>query len=241
MKSFVIGDIHGGLKALKQVLSKGQIDARDQLIFLGDYVDGWSESKETIDYLLALDEEYSCVFLRGNHDDLVLQWLRGQQKNDTWLKHGGHSTELSYRGISPENLERHITFYKNLRDFYINADEQLFLHAGFTNMHGPSFEYHSTPFYWDRTLWEMALALNPNLTPSDSRYPKRLKHFNEIFIGHTPVVQIGETTPVKAGNIWNVDTGAAFKGPLSLMDISSKELFQSDPVYQLYPDEDGRN
>ena len=41
-KTFVIGDIHGGLKALIQVLERAEVTINDTLIFLGDYVDGWS-------------------------------------------------------------------------------------------------------------------------------------------------------------------------------------------------------
>lgn len=44
MKTIAIGDIHGGLKALIQVLNKVEVKDEDQLIFVGDYVDGWSES-----------------------------------------------------------------------------------------------------------------------------------------------------------------------------------------------------
>jgi len=42
-------------------------------------------------------------------------------------------------------------------------------------------------------------------------------------------------------NLWNIDTGAAFKGPISLVDIESKQVWQSDPVHELYPQETGRN
>ena len=42
-------------------------------------------------------------------------------------------------------------------------------------------------------------------------------------------------------NIWNVDTGAAFKGKISAMNINSKEVFQSDLLPSLYPNEKGRN
>jgi len=38
-----------------------------------------------------------------------------------------------------------------------------------------------------------------------------------------------------------VDTGAAFKGPLTIMDANTKEYWQSEPVHLLYPDENGRN
>ncbi|MDB9980437.1 serine/threonine protein phosphatase, partial [Ulvibacter sp.] len=47
--------------------------------------------------------------------------------------------------------------------------------------------------------------------------------------------------PVNCANVWNIDTGAAFKGPLSVIEASSKEVWQSDPVWHLYPDEEGRN
>jgi serine/threonine protein phosphatase 1 len=46
---------------------------------------------------------------------------------------------------------------------------------------------------------------------------------------------------VQKANIWNVDTGAAFKGALTIMDIDSKQVWQSDVLPSLYPKEDGRN
>ena len=95
--------------------------------------------------------------------------------------------------------------------------------------------------YWDRSLWEMALAIDPNLSKESVLYPKRLLLFKEIYVGHTPVTRIGKTVPVNAACVWNVDTGAAFKGPLTAMNIDTKEIVQSDPVWSLYPDEPGRN
>lgn len=44
-----------------------------------------------------------------------------------------------------------------------------------------------------------------------------------------------------ACNMWNMDTGAAFTGHLSAMNIDTKEVLQSDEVPLLYPDEKGRN
>ena len=83
--------------------------------------------------------------------------------------------------------------------------------------------------------------MDPALEPGDIGYPTRLELFKEIFIGHTPVTRIGQTKPVLAANVYNMDTGAAFKGRLSLMDVFSKEVYQSDEVWTLYPDENGRN
>ena len=54
MATFAIGDIHGGLKALIQVLNKLEIKDGDTLIFLGDYVDGWSDAANTIRFLIEL-------------------------------------------------------------------------------------------------------------------------------------------------------------------------------------------
>ncbi|RZJ71145.1 MAG: serine/threonine protein phosphatase, partial [Flavobacterium sp.] len=65
--------------------------------------------------------------------------------------------------------------------------------------------------------------------------------YKEIFIGHTPVTRIGKMVPVQMANVWNVDTGAAFKGPVTMMDADTKEFWQSDAVYTLYPEENGRN
>ena len=94
---------------------------------------------------------------------------------------------------------------------------------------------------WDRTLWETALALDPKLEKTDDKYPKRLLLFDEIYIGHTPVTRINKTVPVHATGVGNSDTGAAFKGALTIMDVETKEWWQSDPEYKLYPDDKGRN
>ena len=63
MKTFAIGDIHGGLKALIQLLNKMQIKDEDTLVFVGDYVDGWSESAQVIQFLIELSQKINCVFI----------------------------------------------------------------------------------------------------------------------------------------------------------------------------------
>jgi serine/threonine protein phosphatase 1 len=243
-KTFVIGDIHGGLKALIQVLERAKISKEDTLIFLGDFVDGWSESPAVLDFLIALEKSHNCIFIKGNHDDLVLQWLTGNKvdfNEQLWFQHGGKATALAYEKISTSEKEAHITFLQSLQNYHIDAQNRLFIHAGFTNLKGVEHEYFKPLFYWDRTLWEMVLALDSKIESSSSIYPKRLQLYSEIFIGHTPVTQIGKTIPVHFSGVWNVDTGAAFKGKLTLMDVDSKEFFQSDSLPDLYPDENGRN
>ncbi|TRO67468.1 metallophosphoesterase [Christiangramia sabulilitoris] len=240
-RKLVLGDLHGGLKALIQLLERIDLCPSDELIFLGDYVDGWSDSANTVNYLIELARQNSCVFIRGNHDDLAHKWLKTGEMNEKWLEHGGQSSLNAYRKFDEEAKDRHKKFFSEMVNYYKDNDGRLYVHAGFTNLHGPEYEYYDTGFYWDRTLWEMAMAMNPNLQPEDDYYPQRLKHFEEIYIGHTPVTRIGKTTPVNKANIWNVDTGAAFKGPVSAIDVATKEVYQSDPVYTFYPDEQGRN
>ncbi len=240
-RTLVIGDIHGGYKALEQVLNRARVTVEDKLIFLGDYVDGWSESKTVIDKLIALSKTHNCIFIRGNHDALFTEYLKTRKQNKLWLRHGGASTLKAYENCSPNTIKQHRHFLEHLQNYHIDDQNRLFLHAGFINMHGPEQEYYAYIFYWDRTLWETALATDKHLDERSLFYPKRFTHFKEIFIGHTPTIRIGETKPVQALNLWNVDTGAAFTGTLSALDVDTKQVYQSDEVWKLYPDEEGRN
>lgn len=241
MRTLVIGDIHSGLKGLKQILERAAVTAEDRLIFLGDYVDAWSDAVETVDFLIALKNTHNCIFIRGNHDELCYDWLMRKEENAQWEQHGGLATMASYKKASAKTIEKHKEFYKGLQNYYLDDENRLFLHAGFTNLKGISYEYFTKTFYWDRTLWELVLSLDTKMSTQHKHYPKRLLCYNEIFIGHTPVTRIGKTTPVNGANVWNVDTGAAFMGPLTILDVDTKEYWQSDPVYTLYPAENGRN
>jgi len=241
MRTLVVGDIHGGLRGLEQVLERVHPTTNDTFIFLGDYVDGWSDNAETVSFLISFAEKYSCVFLRGNHDELLYNYLNGKESAPMWLNHGGKSSIKSYSNLSNIEIEQHIQFFEGLENFHIDAQNRCYLHAGFTNQKGPAFEYFPNVVYWDRTLWEMVCALDENISTESDTYPKRLNLFSEIYIGHTPVFRIGKDVPTNFANVWNVDTGAAFKGKLSIIDANTKEIWQSDPVWKLYPDEDGRN
>ena len=240
-RTMVIGDIHGGLKALIQLLERIDLSPSDKLIFLGDYVDGWSDSANTVTYLIELAKQNTCIFIRGNHDDLTENWLKTGDLNEQWLQHGGQSTIEGYRNLSSVEIKEHLNFYSQMLNYYIDQNNKLFVHAGFTDLGGPLKEYHPKKLFWDRTLWEMTLALDKKLSKDHVYYPKRLLLFNEIYIGHTPVTRIGKDQPVNVANVWNVDTGAAFKGKISAIEVTTKEIWQSDPVYKLYQGEEGRN
>lgn len=240
-RTLVIGDIHGGLKALKEILIKAEVSKDDKLIFLGDYVDGWSGGAKTLDYLISLQQTHHCVILKGNHDALLLNWLIHQTQNEKWLEHGGQSTLQAYENINKSHKKIHQQFIEHMPNYHVDDQNRLYVHAGFTNMHGPDYEYYDNTVYWDRTLWETALATDKNLSKDDPRYPKRFKLFKEIYIGHTPVHRYGQLTPMQAQNVINLDTAAAYKGPLTIFDADSKKYWQSTPVHKFYPEEKGRN
>ena len=240
-RTLVIGDVHGALKALKQVLKRANVTQNDTLIFVGDYVDGWSDAANTIRFLIELKTTHNCIFIRGNHDELFLNWLLKETHNPQWLIHGGQTTIDSYSQLSKGEIDVHIHFFKNLENYYLDSANRLFVHAGFTNEHGVGKEAFSKNFYWDRTLWEMAVAMDKSLTIESPYYPKRLKNYAEIYLGHTVLSRINETTPQQRANVWNIDTAAALKGPLTIMDIDTKEYWQSNPAFELYPNEKGRN
>ena len=241
MRTLVIGDIHGGLKALKQLLGRAVITENDRLIFVGDYVDGWSESAEVIRFLIRLSKTNDCVFVKGNHDVWCENWLRHGKAEKVWLEHGGKSAVESYSRFSIDEKKDHLSFFEQLKPYYLDGENRLFIHAGFTSIHGVEHESYESTFYFDRTLWEMAMAVAKKTDGNSKLYPRLLTHYKEIYIGHTPTINFNSEDPMNALNVWNVDTGAAFYGKLSALDIDSKEIFQSEALMALYPNEEGRN
>lgn len=131
-RTFAIGDIHGGLKALLQVLNKIEVTEEDTLIFMGDYVDGWSESAQVIDFLIDLSQKINCIFIKGNHDVWCENWLKDKNDvNTSWFMHGGKETIESYEGFSASEKEAHLQFFQNAKMYYLDTKNRLFLHAGF--------------------------------------------------------------------------------------------------------------
>lgn len=240
-RTLVIGDIHGAYKALSQVLERADVNETDTLIFLGDYVDGWSQSFEVIAKLMELSKKQNCIFIKGNHDAWCEDWLENGKVDRSWLFHGGTLTIDSYLKESKQAQAEHLDFFHSMLNYHIDEKNNLFIHAGYASMHGPSKEMYESNYRWDRTLWELAVSMDKGIQKDSTRYPKRLQWFHEIFIGHTPTLTYDADTPMHAVNVWNVDTGAAFHGKLTILDRDTKAFWQSDVVQTLYPDEKGRN
>src|SRR5690606_119712 len=121
MRKLVVGDIHSGIKALQQVLVRADVGPDDHLIFLGDYVDGWSEAVETVGFLINLRTVHQCTFLRGNHDDLCNTWLKTGELNPLWLQHGGQTTLNSYSRSGEDVTNADVQVYGNLESYCIDG------------------------------------------------------------------------------------------------------------------------
>lgn len=94
--TYVMTDIHGRLEPLKALLA--QIPEGAKIVFLGDYIDRGSESREVVALVRSLP---NAVCLRGNHEDLLLE-----PDPRCWLANGGASTVLSYRHPLTGELDR---------------------------------------------------------------------------------------------------------------------------------------
>lgn len=250
-RTLVIGDIHGGLKALLQVLDRSKFTAsEDQLIFLGDYVDGWSESSELIEFLIQLEELsiIKPIFMLGNHDDWCKQWLNTGYTEPMWLQQGGRATYDSYQRTGLHSEDRHIEFFNNLKLYHIDEENRGFVHGGFTARKGLGHEPYDTNYYWDRDLWTTAIwqaTSTEEISDIAKDKVRRFEKHKEVYIGHTTTMNWMDkdgpiTVPMNRCNVWNMDTGGGWSGKVSIMDIDTKEYWQSDFVKELYPNEKGR-
>lgn len=262
-RTLVVGDIHGGLKCLQQALTRARFNPdKDRLICLGDYVDGWSESAEVVQFLINLQEtsDIEHIYIRGNHDEWCNEWLRTGIRNNIWVQQGGAATIDSYVRTGYLTDYRHLVFFYKLHNYYIDEENRAFVHGGFTSRKGLGHDPYPSDYYWDRDLWGLALILHGREEEANNapKYLRFRKH-KEVFIGHTAtpnwnckphLPEYGHPQqPTKNGpiyipmnrcNVWNLDTGGGFKGKVSVMDIDTKEFWQSDFAHTLYPEESGR-
>jgi len=239
-RTIAIGDIHGSLRALEQLMKIINPVGDDEFVFLGDYVDGWPDSAQVVEYLVALREKHHCTFIKGNHDVWCELWLLGNKPDSIWLQHGGRATIESYQHVPDSARYEHLEFFAKLENYMVDEKNRLFIHAGYATLAGPEYEFLDGKYSWDRTLWEMALKLESRGNLAPESYPPKFRLYNEIYIGHTPTIFNNIDTPVHALNLFNVDTGAGFDGRLSAIDIDNGTLWQSDPVPVLYPGMNGR-
>ncbi|MHA1528870.1 MAG: metallophosphoesterase [Alphaproteobacteria bacterium] len=150
---YAVGDVHGRHDLLIRLLERIFEDAAayetiPKIVFLGDYIDRGEHARETIDLLIDLAQrpEAATVFLTGNHEQMLLRFLRDPTSGSNWLRYGGLQTLMSYgvggvgslhaegeaqriRGALVEALGPHLGFIERLRVSY-HAGNLLFAHAG---------------------------------------------------------------------------------------------------------------
>lgn len=256
---FAMGDIHGAYKAFIQCLERSGFDKeKDTLIQLGDVVDGWNEVYECVEELLSIK---NLIAIKGNHDDWFDDWLTMGNHPTQWLQGGSgtlHSycenTGSQYFGTdsggyrtslnSAVILESHKKFFAEQVLYYIDNENRIFTHGGFKRTEFVDYLAVADPynFYWDRDLWRQAKSC------TGGQKLKTANEFKEIFIGHTTTVNdslnergMRDFKPVHSGGVWNLDQGAGWHGKLTIMNVETKEYFQSDEVSVLYEGIKGRN
>ena len=240
-RTLVIGDIHGNAKGLRQCIDLARVTPNDKIIQLGDVADGWSETSECVDILLELNKSNECVFIRGNHDVWVYDWMMYGRAPMLWTEQGGRATMESYVRTGKLVDIYHKNFWFNQKDWYIDDLNRIFIHAG--------WDYRSDPFprsasypvnagsiakecHWDRSLLQGAKSSVKSQSPFNAT-----KEFEEVYIGHT-ATRLHEVE--NYGNLWNMDSGSGWHGRLSIMDVDTKEVWYADSSKELYPDEKGR-
>lgn len=135
-KLIIVGDIHGDVYKLRKLISK--IPKNKQIVFLGDYINLGRHSKEVIEELIDISNSFDCIFLAGNHDLSLLNYLDGKIEFIEFATLGGIPTILSYidkakgdvRGqLSKLIPERHKIFLRKLAPYFEN-DEYIISHSG---------------------------------------------------------------------------------------------------------------
>ncbi len=150
-KLFCCGDLHGHYAELVDLFDTlhteaGLVDERDTVIFLGDYVDGGPETKQVLDWCMEQDKKHSqWYFLKGNHEDLLLDALLYQEKiygsYYLWWNQGGRETAQSFlpkdaseydRAImqSTEFITPEYLIWLHQRPLMYTTPEYIFVHAG---------------------------------------------------------------------------------------------------------------
>ena len=193
----VIGDIHGTLDKLQMLMASINWDPEDDtLIFIGDYVDRGPDSAGVIDHLLGLMQwSENIICLRGNHEQLLLDFLEGRNVQ-TFLYNGGQETIDSYGGPDGGIPESHYEFLQST-PFYYETDEYIFVHAGMRDGL-PLHKQDPKDMLWIREEFIYS--------PYD--------HGRPVVFGHTP-----SRKPLVQANKIGIDTGAVYGGQLTCLEI----------------------
>ena len=227
---YAIGDVHGEAEMLESLLEKIRRDAgeagaeRRVAVFLGDYVDRGSDSRQVIDLLLSDPlPDFECVFLKGNHEAAFEGFMAAPEDYLHWLTFGGVSTCASY-GIDtaapPDGAEMLSWLRERLNEAVPEAHKDFLAELRLSHQEGDYFFAHAgikpgVPIEEQQAedlLWIREPFLHSNLD-----------HGRIVVHGHTP-----EWSPVVRANRIGIDTGACFGGALTalVLDGDSQSFLQ---------------
>lgn len=222
MRIFAIGDIHGQLALLRAAHARIAARAGDdaKIVHLGDLIDRGPDSRGVIDYLMqGQSAGRDWIVIRGNHDTFLPRYLEDPSWADpglstpaVWTEHpglGAAETLASYGidpSLPPDALHRAARVaipqahadWLAARPLWHLSPLALFVHAGVRPGVG----------LLDQTETDLTWIRKPFHTSTDD-------HGVLVVHGHTPVKR-----PTHYGNRVNIDTGAAYGGPLTAIEIS---------------------
>lgn len=208
MKIYTIGDVHGCLKELEQLMSQvlDVIQPEDVIVFLGDYVDRGPDSKGVIDYILDLKEKISnnIVTLLGNHEDMMMY------DEELWAHNGGRNTLYSYDSVWSERTnwktavpQNHWEFLRNLELSY-KVGRFVFVHAGII----PYVPYAEQTSAIQDLIWSRSWV------GFDGDYIDG----SFVIYGHTPKSEM-----VIKKNQRGIDTSCVFGGKLTCLIVDTEQ------------------
>lgn len=211
---FAVGDIHGCPDEVAAMLKAIAPRRGDTVVFIGDYVDRGPSAKDVVDQLLEL-ENTGCkpVFLKGNHEDMMLSFLGlPGLHGDSFLMNGGAITLASYGIKRPDDLdcldqfipEQHLEFYRGLEVSYLRPP-YLFVHAGVMPLR-PLEEQDVEDLLWIRHEFISQ--------PHDLG--------QTVVFGHTPMRSLMMDLPYKIG----IDTGLVYGNKLTCVEFTEGVLYQ---------------
>jgi serine/threonine protein phosphatase 1 len=226
LRCYVFGDLHGRVDLLDRLKSAVALDLQQRptqaaiVIGLGDYVDRGPQSKAVVEGLLNDSFGARAVFLRGNHEQMLLDFLEDPARHgQAWLRYGAAETLRSYGVEIGHQLSGAPSWYKSLRDQLarqIPVAHLLFLQRlPLKYQVGDYFFAHAgarpgTPL--DLQQVDDLLWIRDGFIDDDTCFDKVIVH------GHTPVNQ-----PYLGINRINLDTGAYFTQRLSCLMLEGTD------------------
>ena len=238
-RQLVCSNINGAHDALKQVLERcGYDDENDSIIFMGDYIDYHSQPIETLDYLYGLRiNNSSNIFLKGEHDEYLLNYLSDGKQDMFWSSNGGEITKSAYNSrIDSRTIERHLAFLDALKPFHM-IKNNLFVHSGYTHDRGAGYEHDEEKLYNNDTIWFKALSwenCNKRKEKKDP-LPRITALYDRVFTSQVNVLKkYRSLIPMKAANVFTLNTGAEGLGRITILDMDTLGIWQSDNMNEIY-------